>query len=201
MWTAFRFSILMFLLGGILYPLGITLLSQIVFPYQANGSLISSNDGKVIGSYLIGQGFSRPDYFHPRPSFNHYDASNSGGFNDGPTSKKLVKRVLLEAKQYQLENPMAKMVPMDAVTASASGLDPDISLANAYVQAHRVALARGLDDTTVKAIINQTKHPKPVMGFNEPSVNVLRLNRNLDHYQTNSAKGFLSSDLKSSGLK
>lgn len=181
---------------GLAFPAAITGIAQTVFPHQANGSLVVQN-GKVVGSDLIGQNFSKPGYFHPRPSAagNGYDAANSSGTNLGPTSDKLIHGVHDPknpsgdfdgvqdlAKKYRAENGLAAdaIVPADAVERSASGLDPHISPRNAELQAPRVAKARGLSEEKVKALIVDNTD-KPFAGlFGDPGVNVLRLNRALD---------------------
>lgn len=184
----------MTVLLGIAYPLAITGLAQVFFPGQANGSLITGSDGKVIGSALIGQNFTGPGYFHPRPSAagaSGYDATASGGSNLGPTNKKLIDIVNQRAIAYRQENGLAagQLVPVDAVTASASGLDPDITPANAYLQAPRVAKARGMAEADVRSLVQ--KHTEgPVLGiFGESTVNVLELNLDLDRLSGRSGGG------------
>lgn len=165
---------------GFLYPLAITGIAQGLFPAAANGSLIE-RDGKVIGSALIAQPFSAPHYFHPRPSAagkDGYDAANSGGSNLAPTAKALVERVAADIGKYRAENGPGD-VPMDAVTTSGSGLDPDISPANAQRQAARVAAARGLALADVQQLIDRNT-ARPWFLFGMPAVNVLRLNLALD---------------------
>ena len=186
MWSSFapalRIMVVMTGLTGLLYPALVTAVAQLVFPKQAHGSLLAVN-GKVVGSELIGQNFARPEYFHPRPSAAGagYDASASGGSNYGPTNQKLVDRVKASVDQYRKENPdYTGAIPADAVTASASGLDPHISPANAEIQVVRVANARGVDPAVVRNLVEQWTE-RPWLGFNgEPRVNVLQLNVSLD---------------------
>ena len=170
------------LLCGV-YPLVVWLIGQSLFPTKANGSLIM-REGKIAGSSLISQGFVDPKYFHPRPSSagQGYDAANSGGSNLGPTSQKLIDAVKQRVIDYRSENGLAPdaPVPADAVTASASGLDPHISLKNALLQAPRVAKARGLGDETVLKQIDVHKEGRDLGILGEPGVNVLRLNMALD---------------------
>jgi K+-transporting ATPase ATPase C chain len=186
MWThiapAFRITIVMTILTGLIYPALVTGVAQVLFPSQANGSLITV-DGKVVGSALIGQNFTKPEYFHPRPSHAGagYDASLSSGSNFGPTNQKLLDRVKASVEQYRTENPAhTGPIPADAVTASGSGLDPHISPANAGIQAARVARARGADVTAVQQVVAEATE-QPWLGFiGEPRVNVLQLNVALD---------------------
>jgi len=180
-----RINIFLTLLAGVAYPLAITGICQIVFPHQANGSLIMKGD-RVIGSELIGQNFTRPEYFQPRPSAagsDGYDATSSGGSNLGPTNRKLVDRVKTSVEKFRKENPdYSGPIPADLVTASASGLDPHISPASALAQAPRVSKARGASVDQVNLLIAQfTKRPD--LGLlGEPCVNVLLLNIALDQY-------------------
>jgi len=180
---AFRMITVMTVLTGLLYPAVVTGLAQAVFPSQAHGSLVTVN-GKVVGSSLIGQSFTKPEYFHPRPSAagsNGYDASASSGSNYGPTNQKLIDRVKASVEQFRKENPeYTGPIPADAVTASASGLDPHISPANAEIQATRVAKARGIDVNSVTALIARSTG-QPWLGFiGERRINVLELNLALD---------------------
>lgn len=166
---------------GLAYPLAVTGVAQAAFPAQANGSLVRDVSGKVIGSALIGQTFAKPEYFHGRPSAagNGYDASASSGSNMGPLNDKLIAREKVDAAALRAENPGA-VIPADAVTASASGLDPDISPANARFQAPRVAGERGVQIGQVTALID-AQVQQPLLGFiGQPRVNVLALNRALD---------------------
>jgi K+-transporting ATPase ATPase C chain len=166
---------------GVAYPLAVTGVAQAAFPAQANGSLVRDADGKLIGSAMIGQAFAKPEYFHGRPSAagNGYDASASSGSNMGPLNEKLIERETTDAAALRAENP-GVAIPADAVTTSGSGLDPDISPANARFQAPRVARERGVPEAQVAALINaQVQHP--LLGFiGQPRVNVLALNRALD---------------------
>jgi potassium-transporting ATPase KdpC subunit len=166
---------------GLAYPLAVTGVAQAAFPAQANGSLVRDADGKVVGSALIGQTFAKPEYFHGRPSAagNGYDAAASSGSNMGPLNDKLIDRETTEAAALRAENPGA-VIPADAVTTSASGLDPDISPANARFQASRIAKARGVPENEVTALIDGQVQ-QPLLGFiGQPRVNVLALNRALD---------------------
>jgi K+-transporting ATPase ATPase C chain len=167
-----------------IYPVLVWGLGQALFADKANGSLIVDAKGTVLGSKLIGQNFSADKYFHPRPSAagNGYDALNSGGSNLGPTSQKLADTIKQNVADYRAQNGLASNapVPADAVTASASGLDPHISVENARLQAARVAKARGLKEEDVKALIAQYTDPADLGFLGDPGVNVLRLNLALD---------------------
>jgi K+-transporting ATPase ATPase C chain len=181
--------ILAVLLCGI-YPLVVWGVAQIAFPHQANGSLIHYH-GQVVGSSLIGQPFSDRRYFHPRPSAagSGYDAARSGGSNLGPLSRQLFDQVRERIERYRLENNLGLEVPVpaDAVTASGSGLDPDISLKNAELQAGRVARARGLSPEELQNLIRQHIDGPSLTFLGEPGVNVLKLNLALDEQSKESA--------------
>jgi K+-transporting ATPase ATPase C chain len=182
--TAVLMVVVLTVLLGIVYPLLMTGIAQVVFPNQANGSLVRDSSGNVIGSALLAQGFTDPQYFHPRPSAagNGYDATSSGGSNLGPTNQKLIDTVQANADAYRQENGLAPdaQVPVDAVTSSASGLDPDISPANALLQAPRVAAARGMTVDQVQSMVNQYTEGRTLLVLGEPRVNVLKLNLALD---------------------
>lgn len=195
---ALALNLIFVLVCGLAFPGVVTAIAQVVFPHQANGSLVTQN-GKVVGSDLIGQGFAKPEYFHPRPSAagSGYDAANSSGTNLGPTSDKLINGVPDDpktkadesfdgvkqlAEKYRKENGLAAdaILPADAVERSASGLDPHISPRNAELQATRVAKARGVDVAKIKTLIAESTD-KPFAGLlGDPGVNVLRLNHALD---------------------
>jgi len=175
-------AVLAIILCG-LYPLAAWLLAQSLFPGRANGSLIG-RDGVIAGSSLIGQQFSSPEYFHPRPSAagEGYDGGRSGGTNLGPLSKDLIETVLRRITEYRAENGLAAAtpVPADAVTASGSGLDPHISPENARIQAPRVSRARGLSETIVRIHIKACTEGRTLGILGDPRVNVVRLNVALD---------------------
>jgi len=174
--------LLLTLVTGVLYPLGFTALAQVLFPHQAGGSLVAV-DGKVIGSELIGQNFASPRYFHGRPSAagTGYDAANSSGSNFAPTAKKLKDRIAADTAKLRAENP-AMPVPDDLVTASASGLDPDISPAAALFQVPRIAAARHMTQADVSALIGSNTESRFFGLLGEAHVNVLKLNLALDAY-------------------
>jgi K+-transporting ATPase ATPase C chain len=181
---AFRLTLLLTIVTGLLYPGVVTGLCQVLFKTQADGSLVVKN-GQVIGSSLLGQNFAKPEYFHPRPSAagsDGYDASASSGSNYGPTSQKLMDRMKASADQFRKENPSyTGVIPADAITASASGLDPDITIANAEAQAARVAQARGAQPAQVEKLIAVATEGRGLGFLGEAHVNVLKLNLQLDH--------------------
>jgi K+-transporting ATPase ATPase C chain len=177
---ALRFTLVTTVFFGLLYPLGVTGLSRMLFPKQAAGSLIEKN-GRVVGSSLIGQSFSSENYFHSRPSMagNGYDAAASSPSNLAPTNQALIDRVKSDVARLQQENP-GVAIPADLVTSSGSGLDPEISPAAAEFQIPRVGKARGLTVDAVKALVARHTEARTWGIFGEPRVNVLELNLDLD---------------------
>jgi potassium-transporting ATPase KdpC subunit len=177
---AFRFTVVTTIIFGLLYPLGLTGLSQWLFPGQSNGSLIR-NGSAIAGSSLIGQAFSADKYFHSRPSAAGagYDANASSASNLAPTNKQLTDRVHADVLKLQLENP-GQPVPVDLVTSSGSGLDPDISPASAAFQIARVAKTRAITPEQVEALVQTHSQPRQFGILGEPRVNVLQLNLDLD---------------------
>jgi K+-transporting ATPase ATPase C chain len=182
--VAIKMTLVLTLLTGIAYPLAMAGLAHVFFPAQAEGSLLAE-DGQSIGSSLIGQNFSSAKYFQGRPSAagdKGYDAANSGGSNSGPTNKALVDNVKMRLKNFVESNPgtSPKAVPVDIVTTSGSGLDPEISPAAAELQVTRVAHARGLSEDQVRGLVAETTRPRWAGVLGEPGVNVLLLNLALD---------------------
>jgi K+-transporting ATPase ATPase C chain len=189
---ALRVTLLLTLVTGLIYPFAVTGLSQLMFKNQANGSLIVK-DGRVIGSSLIGQNFTKPEYFHPRPSAagsDGYDATASGGSNYGPTNQKLVDRIKGDMDKFHKDNPEFNgPLPADLLTTSASGLDPHVSPASAMAQVARVAKTRGMDQATLQQLIDAHTEGRTLGFLGEPRVNVLLLNLDLDQKFPVSAKG------------
>jgi potassium-transporting ATPase KdpC subunit len=185
-------TLLLCLLTGFLYPAVVTGLAQLLFPWQAHGSLVTAH-GRVVGSALIGQPFKRPEYFHPRPSAagQGYDATASGGSNKGPTDRTLADTLIAGAVERAVEEDGAVRgrVPADMVTASASGLDPHISPANAELQVARVARARGIPADSLRAVVRRHTEGRQFGILGEPRVNVLLLNLALDSLVSPSPRG------------
>ena len=181
--TAVLMTIVTTIILGLVYPLVVTGLAQVIFPDKANGQLIRNAEGTVIGSRLIGQPFTSPGYFRSRPSAagaNGYDASGSGGSNLGPTNPKLIGRVEADVERLQRENP-GKPVAIDLVTTSGSGLDPHISPAAAEFQVSRVARERGMGEDELRQIVSAHTEGRQLGFLGEPRVNVLELNLDLDN--------------------
>lgn len=178
--TAIRFTLITTVLLGLAYPLAMTGIAGVIFPHQASGSLILK-DGRVIGSALLGQSFTSDRYFHPRPSAagNGYDATSSGGSNYAQSNLKLVQRIQGDIDKLAAQNP-GKPVPIDLVTTSGSGLDPDITPDAAYYQVSRVATARHLSEDEINKLVAAHVTPRTLGLLGEPRVNVLQLNLDLD---------------------
>jgi K+-transporting ATPase ATPase C chain len=183
LWTSVVATVVLCVVVSGIYPVLIWGVGQVLFPHQANGSLVENN-GQIVGSELLAQGFSGAKYFHPRPSAagTGYDPTNSGGSNLGPTSQKLMDGIKANVTQYRQENGLSAdaLVPVDAVTASGSGLDPHISLQNAKIQIARVAKERGLSDEVVQAEVTKATDNALLGIGGEPGVNVLKVNLALD---------------------
>jgi K+-transporting ATPase ATPase C chain len=179
--TAIRYMLITTLIFGLIYPLVVTGLAQVLFHDKANGQLLYNKNGELIGSRIIGQPFSGEKYFHSRPSAagTGYDASNSGGSNYAPTNKKLIDRVAGDVTALQTDHP-GEDVPIDLVTASGSGLDPDITPAGAEFQVARVAAARHLSEDEVRKLVAAHSAGRQLGFLGEPRVNVLELNLDLD---------------------
>lgn len=202
-WPSIALTLWFILITGLVFPFAVFGISQAIFPHQANGSLITDPKGQVIGSRIIGQTFTKPEYFHPRPSASGsgYDGANSSGTNLGPSSDKLINGIPDDqntpeidesyagvkqlAAAYRIENGLGAdiVIPADAVTRSASGLDPHISVANARLQTSRVANARGMQLDDVRKLIEENTDARFVGIFGGPGVNVLLLNMSLDRQQ------------------
>jgi potassium-transporting ATPase KdpC subunit len=187
---ALRMTVLLTVLTGLIYPGAVTGVCQLLFWHQANGSLLAPN-GQVIGSSLIAQNFTKPEYFHPRPSAagnDGFDPTSSSPSNLGPTNQKLYDRAKAAADQFRKENPSyTGPIPSDALTASGSGLDPDISIANANAQAARIAQARHAALPDVQRLIASATHGRDLGFLGEPRVNVLQLNLALDRQLNHAA--------------
>ena len=184
---AIRLTVVFALVTGLLYSLAFTGIGQVIFPNQANGSLITKN-GQVVGSSLIGQEFKSDKYFHGRVSSTAtpYAADNSAGSNLGPNNKALIDRVASSARTNRVDNGLAPdaQLPVDLVTSDSSGFDPDITEASALLQVHRVALVRGLDEPKLRALVERYVQGRVLWIFGEPHVNVLQLNMALDRGET-----------------
>jgi potassium-transporting ATPase KdpC subunit len=180
---ALKMTLIVTVFTGVIYPLVVTGLCQVVLHNKANGSLVVQN-GQVTGSMLLAQNFTRAEYCHPRPSaagIDGYDGSASSGSNLGPTNQKLFDRMKAAADQFRKDNPdFSGPIPADALTASGSGLDPEISVANAEAQAARVAKARDVPMSNVESLIASTTQGRDLGFLGEPRVNVLKLNLELD---------------------
>jgi K+-transporting ATPase ATPase C chain len=183
LFTSVLFTLVTTVMFGLIYPLAVTGLAQVFFPDHANGQLIEKN-GKLVGSRIIGQTFSGPGYFHSRPSAagTGYDPTSSGGSNLAPTNKNLLERTKGDVQKLQAENPNVP-IPVDLVTASGSGLDPDISPAAAEFQIPRVAHSRGITEDAVRALVQKHRKERDLGFLGEPRVNVLELNLDLDATQ------------------
>ena len=194
-WVAIKMTIALTLLTGIVYPIAMVGLAHLLFPRQADGSLIV-RDGQVVGSALIGQNFSSPRYFHPRPSAagdKGYDAANSGASNLGPTNKTLIETVRSRVSTLREHEPGINhgAIPIDMVTASGSGLDPEITPAAAEIQVPRVAKVRGLSEAAVHSLVSTYTRGRTLGVLGEPGVDVLELNLALDNLGANGQSKFV----------
>jgi len=182
LWPAIALTFVLMIITGLVYPGVVTGLAQLLFPRQANGSLVIASNGQVVGSALIGQSFARPQYFHGRRSATGYNAANTSGSNLGPTNPALIDSARSGASRYRTENGLPDSVqqPSDAATSSGSGIDPDISPANARLQIARVARARGVDALALRRLVDRHVQPRQLFVLGEPRVNVLLLNLALD---------------------
>jgi potassium-transporting ATPase KdpC subunit len=189
-WIAVKMTLVLTVLTGIVYPIVMVLICGTILPWQSQGSFVTQNRD-IVGSAIIGQNFVKPGYFHPRPSAagNGYDADNSGGSNLGPTNKALIDTVRSRLKDLLETNPgtTARQVPVDLVTASGSGLDPDLSPAAAEFQVPRVAKARGLSEDAVRGVVIANTSSRWLGLIGEPRVNVLATNLALDGMKTQTA--------------
>jgi len=178
---AFFMLLIFTVITGVIYPLAVTGIAQVLFPHQANGSLIVTKNGKTVGSELIGQQFNDPKYFWGRPSAAGYNAAASSGSNYGPMNTALIDSVQARINALKaVDSNNTLPIPVDLVTASGSGLDPHISVAAALYQVHRVAVARGLSEADVQSLVDQYTEGRQFGIFGEPRVNVLKLNLALD---------------------
>ena len=196
LWPAIAMTIVLMIITGGIYPGIVTALAQLVFPRQANGSLITTANGQTVGSALIGQSFAKPEYFHPRPSAagNGYDDTASSGTNKGPTDRKLADTLVKQAIDSAVaqDGAVRGAIPSDMVTSSASGLDPDISPANAAQQIARVARARGASVDAIRSLVERHTTRRQFGLLGEPRVNVLLLNLALDSSFSRPAAGTAS---------
>ena len=176
---ALRATLVTLGMAGIIYPFAVTALAQVIFPHRANGSFVADEQGHEVGSELIGQAFASPAYIHSRPSANSYDATNSGGTNFGVTAQKERDAVGSAAADFQTDTGAA-VVPVDAVTSSASGLDPDVSPDTARAQVARIAAARGVAPERIAAVVDAAVAERALGFIGEPHVNVLDVNLALD---------------------
>ncbi|QSO47164.1 potassium-transporting ATPase subunit KdpC [Alicyclobacillus mengziensis] len=177
LWRSLRFLVVSVVLLGLIYPLIVTGIGQLVFPYQANGSMVKVN-GRVVGSKLIAQAISNPGLFHYRPSAVNYAANGSGGSNLGPTNPALIKEIKGNIQTVEQQNPgtPVSQIPPDMVESSASGLDPDISIQNATLQVPRIAKSTGLSEQYLISLINRYKQGRLIGIWGAPMVNVMKLN-------------------------